>query len=510
MGFLIGISTYFMLSQSMKNLLVVWLFLWLCWPTMANDFEWNSSMQKAYSQILKMKLSSGRAILDTDKNNNGIKYYLQSYADLVQLLVTENKGLYHDFLTAQETRLEAIDALDKKSPYRKFLQAEIKLHSAFVKLKFGHEVKGSLDIIKAYKLLESNQKAFPNFLPQQKSLGLLHILIGSTPESYLWVTNLLGLRGNISQGIHELNSATKDPIFKDESLLIQYLVHAYILTFNTNQLSSFEEFISNHPDNLLFYFLGVTTFMKEGKSENASQLLNQCETLTQNTEYIAFPFLDYLQAEIALQKGLYPTAIKAYQGFLQQYKGFNFVKDSYYKLFLCYWLLGDDSKARPYLEKVRNNSTAIVEADKYAGRFAENFLANDPKKPISQKVLMKARLAFDGGFYEKADNILEKYTENSFDQLSDKAEFNYRKARILQKIHEENQAIIFFERAISLSEDTTISFGATSSLQLGYIWLEKGNKLKAKKYFEKALSYKKHEYKNSIDNKAKAALNENF
>jgi hypothetical protein len=32
--------------------------------------------------------------------------------------------------------------------------------------------------------------------------------------------------------------------------------------------------------------------------------------------------------------------------------------------------------------------------------------------------------------------------------------------------------------------------------------------MKAKIYFEKAISYKKHEYKNSVDNKAKAALNE--
>jgi uncharacterized protein HemY len=43
-------------------------------------------------------------------------------------------------------------------------------------------------------------------------------------------------------------------------------------------------------------------------------------------------------------------------------------------------------------------------------------------------------------------------------------------------------------------------------LQLGYLLVEQKQVKEAKKYFEKALSYKKHEYKNSIDSKAKSAL----
>jgi len=36
--------------------------------------------------------------------------------------------------------------------------------------------------------------------------------------------------------------------------------------------------------------------------------------------------------------------------------------------------------------------------------------------------------------------------------------------------------------------------------------LDQGKTSDAKNYFEKALTYKKHEYKNSIDSKAKSAL----
>jgi hypothetical protein len=49
-------------------------------------------------------------------------------------------------------------------------------------------------------------------------------------------------------------------------------------------------------------------------------------------------------------------------------------------------------------------------------------------------------------------------------------------------------------------------FAPNSALQLGYIAQASHDYPTAKKYFEMALAYKKHEYKNSIDGKAKSAL----
>lgn len=489
----------------MKLYFFIFTFFWLR-VAVAADFEINQTVQKAYSEIIKTKLSSGRAILDNDKHTNGLKIYLKSYADLIQLLITEDRIFYEQFIDNQNSRLVFVENLDKKSPYYRFIQAEIRLHTAFVKLKFGHEVKGSWEIIKAYKLLEANAKEFPNFLPNQKSLGLLHVLIGSTPENYQWVANLLGLKGSIQQGLSELqNVIENDDFFRNEAQLIDYLIHAYILKFTPNKLADFQDFIRKNQENQLFLFFGITTLMKEGNSELAFTTL---ENRKIDKNYLPFPFLEYLKAEILLQKGDYPTAAKWYQSFLSKYKGFNFVKDTYYKLFLCYWLENEDIKGVQFLQKVSTVGETIVESDKAAAKFANNFLAQKPQKPIAQKILMKARLAFDGGYYEKALTLLSNATENSFSQISDRAEFNYRKGRIFQKMNQIAQAIPAFERAMALSENQTWSFGASSALQLGYIYQTKNDKPKAKKYFEKAISYKKHEYKNSVDNKAKAALSE--
>ena len=451
-------------------------------------------------------MSVGRGILEKDKTQNGFNVYLKSYADLIQLLITEDKVFHQQFIDNQVSRLLFLENLDKKSPYSRVLQAEVHLHTAFVKLKFGHEVKGAWEIIKAYKLLEANVKEFPDFIPNQKSLGLLHILIGSTPENYQWVANLLGLKGNIKQGLAELqNSIQKDTFWGQESQLIDYLIHAYILNFTPNKLTDFQVFIKQNPDNQLFVFFGITTLMKEGKSEVALSIL---ENRKIDRDYLPFPFLEYLKAEIFLQKGQYQIAAKYYQIFLSKYQGFNFIKDTYYKLFLCYWLSNEDIKAKIFLEKISSVGENIVESDKAAAKFSTNFLAQKSLKAIPQKVLMKARLAFDGGYYEDALSLINTNSENSFESVSDRAEFNYRKGRIYQKLNNFPQAILSFERAIVLSENQNYSFGASAALQLGYIFQARNEKQKAKKYFEKAISFKKHEYKNSVDNKAKASINQ--
>jgi predicted negative regulator of RcsB-dependent stress response len=479
-----------------KNLLIFLITL-ISLSLKAADFDMNPTMQKAYSEIIKTNLTVGRTILENDKTNNGVKIYLKSYADLIQLLIAEDKNFYAQFIDNQISRLEYLEKLDKKSPHNRFLQAEIRIHTAFVKLKFGHEVKGSWEIIKAYKLLEANAKEFPDFISNQKSLGLLHILIGSTPENYQWVANLLGLKGNIKQGLSELqNVIQKDSMYGDEAQLTDYLIHAFILKFTPKKLADFQEFIQQHPDNQLFTFFGITTLMKEGKSETALTIMDK-QKIYKN--HLHFPFLEFLKAEIYLQKGQYQIASKLYQNFLTKYKGFNFLRDTYYKLFLCYWLNNEEVKGVQYLEKIKSVGDNIVEADKVATKFSENYFNKKSTKPTSQITLMKARLAFDGGYYEKALEFLNPYTENSFDNPSDRAEFNYRKGRIFQKTNN-------LPNALSLTQNW--SFGASSALQLGYIFQAKNEKMKAKNYFEKAISYKKHEYKNSVDNKAKAALNE--
>ena len=462
-------------------------------------------LQKAYFEIQKLRLPAARTLIDAERNTeaaNAFIPYLDNYADLHFLLISEDKKAFKLLSQQESPRLDAVGKLPDNSPYKRFFQAEIRMHWAFAKLKFGNEVSGSWEIIKAYRLLEENKKLFPEFAPTLKSLGLLHVLIGSIPENYSWVARMLGMKGNIQQGIQEIRTAAKESqLFRQEAELIDLLLHAYTLQLLPAHQQRIRQWPKEQPDNLLLHFFATTVLMKEGNSEEAEVYVNAAPS---GSSYIAFPFLEYLKGEINLQKGDYDRAAKHYNSFLSKYAGFNYIKDSNLKLFMCYWLANRDAEANVYLHKVKNSGSTIIEADKFAERIATEFLVK--KINSEQKLLYKARYATDGGYLKTALDLTETVTEKSFPTAEEKAEFNYRKARILQKSGQSAGSIPYYTRTLALAKDAVAGFGASAALQMGYISLEKHDKVTATAYFKKAMSFKKHEYKNSIDNKARAAL----
>lgn len=491
--------------RAMRTVLLWWILVGRVGAVLAADFEFTPGLQRAYTDVLKLKVQDGRRALTGElARKNGTAVYVDNLADMVTLLVSDDRKLFEQWEDREDERLDLLRDLPDNSPWQRFAQAEVRLHWAFVKLKFGQEASACWDVIRAYKLLEENRKKFPGFMPTYKSLGLLHVMVGAVPDNYTWVTRMLGLRGNIRQGLQEIRTVVqKDSVFQTEARLIDLLIRAYVLKFTAADAASLKKMVQEAPDNLLLHFFATSVLMKDARSEEALTFLNERPT---GTDYLPFPILEYLKADILVQKASYVQAAGSYRTFLAQYKGVNFLKDTYYKLFLCSWLNGDDDKAIPYLRQVAGVGSTVVESDKAAQKFAEAYF----KKGVSirQKSLMKARLATDGGYYDTALTTLRPYSEASFSLNSEKAEFNYRKGRIYQRRGDGDEAIPYFERSVSLSEADGLSYGATSSLQLGYIYQQKRNPAKARQCFRKALSYKKHEYKNSIDNKARAALNE--
>ncbi|WP_266364429.1 tetratricopeptide repeat protein [Tellurirhabdus rosea] len=477
--------------------------LLLSWPAFAADFDFTPPLQRAYQDLFSLKVGAGRRAIGPElARRNGIAVYLDNFGDMLTLLTSDDRTLYKTLEKRQEQRLELLDDLDENSPWQRFAQAEVRLHWAFVKLKFGHEVSACWDIIRAYRLLEDNRKRFPDFLPTRKSLGVLHVLIGSVPNNYTWAIKMMGLKGSVQQGMQEIGEVSrKEALFGTEARLIDLLLRGHVLTFTPEDAARTRQLVRDHPDNLMISLFAASLLMKDARSEEAQALLLE---RPKGPEYLPYPFIEYQLGEIQLQKGNYPQALGHYRAFLGQYKGVNFRKDTYYRQFLCFWLTGQEAQAVPLLQQAQKTGTTSVEADKAAQKFADAFF----RKGISprQKILLKARFATDGGYLDSARNTLRPFSEKDFPLTPEKAEFQYRQGRIFQRRGEPLAAIPHFERAIALSEADQLSFGATSALQLGYIYKQQNKPAQARQYFQKALSYEKHEYKNSVDNKARAGL----
>ncbi|GAB3018141.1 tetratricopeptide repeat protein [Spirosoma pulveris] len=468
----------------------------------AQDFVWTPGLQRTYGNLQKLIVPPTEPVLTTESTRNGVRIFVDDYTDMLQLVTSDDDRLFASISDREDERLDALKKLDDASPWQRVLMAEVRLHWAFVKLKFGKEVSASWDVIRAYKLLAENQKRFPGFLPTYKSLGTLHVMIGSVPDSYAWVANLLGLHGNIQQGQQELLRVQTDPTFGLEAQLIDLMIRAYVVRFTDADEKTLQKLVSAHPDNLLLHFFGATIEQKNGHGEQALSYLSSRPV---GKNYMPLPVIENILGDIYLQKGDYVAAETHLQQFLATYKGRNFLKDSYYKLFLCHWLAGEsDATSRSFLQKVTTVGRTTVESDKAAQKFAESYLTKGAS--TNQKVLMRARLASDGGFTDSALAYLRPYTEARFATIAEKAEYTYRMGRIFQRRNNPDAAIPWLTRALALSDPDQLSFGATAALQLGYIYQQKHDRTRARSCFQKALSFKRHEYKNSVDNKAKAGL----
>ncbi len=474
----------------------------------ANDFEWTPQIQKAYAEITSLKLENGRKILkECNKSKNGLIPYLESFADMIEMGVLENKNKYEDFVEQQQIRIKLVEKFNENAPYRNFLIAEIHLHTAFIKLKYGHEVKGANEIIKSYRILTKNSFQFPTFIPQQKSLGILHIVIGSMPKKYQWITNIFGIRGNIKQGIQELENVVRnDKIYSVEAELFQYILSTYIVSTLGDSSKELNTFIHKNSKNLAITFIGTSLLIKLGKSEAA---LNLIKTRPHTDEYLSIPFFNYFLGEIYLQKGKYSEANGCYQDFIRTHHGFNFIKDAHYKIYLCN-NLSNDSKFDPKtLNNVIKFGETIVEPDKMALKSTQQILKFRDELSATEKSLKKVQLATEGGYYQEGLSILTKMDESTIPDIKNKIEKIYREARIFHLMGNPEGALTKYQKVIALSvKQPTWSFAPRSCLYLGNILQTENNKSKAIYFYKKSLEYEDYEGSNSVEIKAQAGLSE--
>jgi tetratricopeptide (TPR) repeat protein len=475
---------------SRKATIPVCLFLLLSFHSIAQDFTFKPETRKAYDEVLNLNFRAAQEGIVV----KGVEdEYVVALSEALELLTTEDAEKFSAWESNFERRVETKSKPDANGL---FLQAELHLQWSFVYLKFGHEFDAALQLRKAYHLTREVRKKFPNYKPVLKTSGLLNVMVGSVPEKYNWVLDLLDMRGDVSKGLRELvelKNLQHDLSFEST------LWHAFILGFVLQQPASGIEELTSHPmfaNNAVANFLAANLYIKNSNSERALELLKQLQT---SVESARFPYLSYLRGEILLHKGEYVASVEAYEEFLRLYHGQNYLKDAYYKKGICFWLQSNKPEAKRQFELAKDIGKETTEADKHAARALQD--ENLPSIP-----LIKLRYFTDGGYYSDALAVANSIVEGDFTAQKDKVEFHYRKARLYHKMKDLPRAILLYRSTIEESGNSDWYFAPNACLQLGFIAMEENRDREARDYFTRALSYKKHEYKNSIDSKARSAL----
>ncbi|KAA9346109.1 tetratricopeptide repeat protein [Adhaeribacter soli] len=457
-------------------------------------------MQQAYAEIIKLRVNAGRQILQPELNQNpknACALLVANYADFLTILVSQDKAVYDKLKEKQQQRLDKLEDLKEKSPYKRYAQAEIKLQLAMCQVFFADEVQAAWNVRSAFLLLKENQKLYPDFIPNRKSLGLLQVIIGSIPDSYQWVFKVLGMRGDIKAGLANLNLASRTPdLFQDEALIYLQFAQDWMNKKDNSGPKILTRLATAEPDNLLFTYLAMS-MLKKNKSCDSALVLFQKRP--RDNRYLPFPYLNHMAADMYLYRGDYTKSVQENQYFLTQYQGKHYLKDANFKLYLAHYLSGNPLAAQMFYSRIKEVGSAVVEEDKYAQKFVENH-------ETLNRQLIKARLHADGGYYSQALAALKDFKPTGKTMQKDRLELYYRKARIYQGLNQLDSAVYFYERTISAGGNLPHYFAPNAALQLGYLASDRNDKAAARAYFKKALSYPKHEYKNSIDSKAKIGL----
>ncbi|MFD2244759.1 tetratricopeptide repeat protein [Pontibacter ruber] len=460
-----------------------------------------SGISRSYAETIKLRLGNGRNLIRAELQRdpqNAVALLVANYQDFLTLCVQQNPKQFEQLVKAQENRLDRLTSLKERSAWVDYSIAEVRTHLAVSKLLLGNRLASAWEFRQAYLQYEANARRYPSFLPNKKTLGAMQVLIGSVPDTYRWFLNIIGMRGSVPAGMANLKAATSNSNPFQQEAQVMYVLLQQLLDqqHDLDAQQQVNKLVQESPDNLLYTFVAMYLHKKTKVSEQALQFYLKRPT---GAQYLAFPYLHHMAADLYLYRGDYSRSIQENKLFLETHKGEHYLKAAHYKLYLANWFGNNKQQASWHYREINRVGSKVVEEDIYAARFVEQ------QTPLNNH-LMLARLRSDGGYYKEALAGLNKMriTENT--PLPEKAEYYYRKARIYHGLHQVAEAKQHYEYTIRVCGSSDLYFAPNAALQLGYLYQEEKNFTKAKVWYRKALNYKGHEYKNSIDHKAKLAL----
>ena len=448
----------------------------------------------AFQKTSELKLSESEILLSKTSINHPFKMLIQDYNDVLDLIIDEDYSSFEQLENKMDDRLQKLENItDKSSPWYRLIKAEIKFHWGIVNFKFNNQITAAWQINQAHSLIKENQKKFPNFSPNLKTMGIFHIVIGAMPDNYQWILEKLGFEGNINLGLQELEKciAAKN-IFSSEADIILTYIKAHLLNNYDVSIKIFESKYAKNK-SLPYHYILTSLYTNTHQAEKAIELINN---KPKSKVYPNFYFYRYKLGNCYFQKGEYEKAINELTFFIEKYKGKNYIKGSYHKIALAYYFLNNEKEQMKAYQAIDENGWELLDEDKYAQEFYK-------KGKWPNRYLAKSRYYSDGGYFDKA---LFELNGKKFNTEEENIEMNYRLGRIHDLKKNYDKAIEYYSLASNNENNSNSYYAPNACLKAAIIYLNNNNKTEAKKLLHKSIAYKNHAYENSIEMKAKSLL----
>ena len=361
-------------------------------------------------------------------------------------------------------------------------------------------VSGALELRSAYQLHTRNAQRYPQLHATLKSLGFIKALLGTLPENYHWILNVVGLTGNFNEGLVLIERYNKqalptDPFIDRQQADFYYAILQFYFGDKQQAWAYTQQHTTDFEDNNLSCYLRAFMASHTAHTDDALTILHKKPRGSEFTNYLE---LDWLMGYSLLNK-LDPNCEIEFKKFVTFSKHKSQRKDAYRRLAWSELIKHDTLRYMVY----RNLS------------FKETSHKDDEDLMVDEELkhsiypnadVLKARLLFDGGYYAQAEQLIKTIQPAKLKSMAQKAEFYYRYGRIMQEQKKYAKAIEYYTESIKLAEPTNLYFAPYSSLQLGYIYHKLGYAQTAEFYLKKTINYKNYKAKGYIVQKAEQEL----
>lgn len=468
-------------------------------------YDFNENCQTAYQLVIAFRFDESEWMLKKEisaQPDNAVPYFIRMKRNFLQTFISEEAGDFTRFKDARDVLLKQLAAGDEKnSPYPLYFKSETALCYAILKIKFNEMLSSGYEFRKAYKLVTENIKMHPSFLPNNKTAGVMHALIGAVPSKYKWLVSLLGFSGTIEGGMNELEklyvqSKTDHSMayLKEEMLFLTGFLKWHIQNHKEEALQMADAM--SLSDSPLLRFGAASIYMYKGENDKVIKLLNG--NTYQNGRFRLL-YLEYLLGAALLSK-TDTNSVEHLNQYTNNFKGTSFVRAAYQKKGWEALMKGDTSTYLKAMQQVIAANGDFTDEDKQALFEARN-------KIIPHAEILRSRLLFDGGYYKEALRILASIKTSTLNSAREQVEYIYRLARVYEKLNDREKAIRYYMETIRYGKNESWYFAANSALLLGQIYENEKDFNKAAYYYDLCIDMKNHEYENSIEQKAQAGLN---
>lgn len=453
--------------------------------------------EEILQKILRLRFQEADSLLELLQHRypaGPAYFYLDNYLEFLDALILGEMDGYEQYMANSMMRIDSLRAIGPDDAVSFIYISTIHLQSAILSAYHGGSLAAARNFFLAHYALRKFEEAEDMHVLALRNRGLLTLGIASVPEEFKWVLNIAGMKGEVEEGIRQLdryqNSAAG--ILYTESCLVNKI--AGIMMSHGGQKKVIGADCMKDSLTLPRY-LGALDCLSGGRSGEVVQQLGSYQQ-AQGERQLAH--LDLLLGE-AMLNGLDEDADIPLKRFLKNHRGRHYRQYAWHRLSWHFLIQGDSMQYAEARKRVFDPGDAWLDADRQA--LAE---AGDVLTP--NILLLKSRLLFDGGYYEEALLQLQKVQAPELDHTRDSVEYMYRMARICDRLGDRECAVTFYRRTMDSGTGDRWYFAPNAALHLGFLAEEEGELALAGEYYRKCLKINRSSYRRSIASKARQGI----